>query len=101
MEDGPAAETKKETMRAAQYVRMSTDHQKYSTENQSDAIAAYAKDRNIEVVRKYADEGRSGLSLDNRDALQRLIHDVQSHRTDFDAVLVYDISRWGRFRRRG
>ena len=26
-------------MRAAQYVRMSTEHQQYSTENQSDVIA--------------------------------------------------------------
>lgn len=28
--------------RAAMYVRMSTDHQKYSTENQADAIQEYA-----------------------------------------------------------
>jgi DNA invertase Pin-like site-specific DNA recombinase len=84
-------------LRAAQYVRMSTDHQKYSTENQSEAIGVYAAQRNIKIVREYADEGRSGLSLDNRDALQKLIQDVESDRTDFDTVLVYDISRWGRF----
>ena len=29
-------------IRAAEYVRMSTEHQRYSTENQSDAIRAYA-----------------------------------------------------------
>ena len=28
--------------RAAQYVRMSTDHQQYSTQNQADKIAEYA-----------------------------------------------------------
>jgi hypothetical protein len=34
---------------------MSTDHQKYSLENQTDAIAAYAAFRGIEIVRTYAD----------------------------------------------
>jgi hypothetical protein len=43
--------------RAAQYVRMSTDHQRYSTENQSDAILQYAERRGLEIVRTYADEG--------------------------------------------
>jgi DNA invertase Pin-like site-specific DNA recombinase len=48
-------------LRAAEYVRMSTDHQKYSTENQSDAIKQYAEARGIEIVRTYADAGKSGL----------------------------------------
>src|SRR4051794_23832617 len=56
-------------IRAAQYVRMSTEHQKYSTENQGDAIARYATQRNFELVRTYADHGKSGLRLDGRDAL--------------------------------
>jgi DNA invertase Pin-like site-specific DNA recombinase len=84
-------------LRAAQYVRMSTDHQKYSTENQADAIAAYAARRNLTIVRTYADEGRSGLRLDGRDALKKLISDVQGGRADFGVILVYDVSRWGRF----
>jgi DNA invertase Pin-like site-specific DNA recombinase len=83
--------------RAAEYVRMSTDHQKYSTENQSDAIRQYAARRNLQIARTYADEGRSGLRLDGRDALKRLIDDVQSGRADFTTILVYDVSRWGRF----
>ena len=83
--------------RAAQYVRMSTEHQRYSTENQSDAIRQYAERRGLQVVRTYADEGKSGLRLDGRDALKRLIEDVQSGRADFTTILVYDVSRWGRF----
>lgn len=94
-QSGPDAKTL--SLRAAQYVRMSTDHQKYSTQNQSEAIAAYAAQRNITVVRQYADEGRSGLTLDDREALQKLIREVETRRTDFEAILVYDISRWGRF----
>lgn len=84
-------------IRAAQYVRMSTEHQQYSTENQADAIREYAERRGIEIVRTYADEGRSGLRLDGRDALKQLIEDVQSGAADFTTILVYDVSRWGRF----
>lgn len=84
-------------IRAAQYVRMSTDHQRYSTENQADAIAAYAARRGFEIVRTYADEGRSGLDIAGRGALQRLIADVRGGSIDFEAILVYDVSRWGRF----
>jgi DNA invertase Pin-like site-specific DNA recombinase len=83
--------------RAAQYVRMSTDHQKYSTENQREAIAAYAARRGLTIVREYADDGRSGLRLEGRDALKQLLQDVRSRRADFGVVLVYDVSRWGRF----
>lgn len=84
-------------VRAAQYVRMSTEHQKYSTENQADAVAAYAARRGFEVVRTYEDSGKSGLRLDGRLALQGLIEDVRNGRADYKAILVYDVSRWGRF----
>ena len=84
-------------IRAAEYVRMSTEHQKYSTENQSDAIREYAARRGIEIVRTYADAGKSGLKLDGRDALKQLIADVEAKRADFSTILVYDVSRWGRF----
>jgi DNA invertase Pin-like site-specific DNA recombinase len=84
-------------VRAAQYVRMSTEHQKYSTENQADAIAQYATRRGIGIVRTYADRGKSGLRLEGRDALKRLIDDVESGQADFTTILVYDVSRWGRF----
>lgn len=84
-------------LRAAQYVRMSTDHQQYSTENQSEKIREYAARRNIEIVRTYADEGKSGLHIDGRQALQQLIGDVESGKADFQIILVYDVSRWGRF----
>ena len=82
---------------AAEDVRMSTDHQQYSTENQAEAIRQYASRRGIEIVRTYADEGKSGLTIEGRPALQRLLRDVQSGVADFTAILVYDVSRWGRF----
>jgi len=84
-------------LRAAQYVRMSTDLQRYSTQNQAAAIAAYAQQRNLTIVRTYVDEGRSGVRINRRPALAELIKDVQSGNTDFEHILVYDVSRWGRF----
>lgn len=83
--------------RAAEYVRMSTEHQQYSTQNQADIIRDYAARRGIQIVRTYADEGKSGLRIDGRDALKSLIRDVESGQADFEMILVYDISRWGRF----
>lgn len=82
---------------AAQYVRMSTEHQRYSTENQSDAIGRYAMERGFEIVRTYEDAGRSGLNFDGRQGLQDLLADIEGRKADFSVVLVYDISRWGRF----
>ena len=87
----------KRQLRAAQYLRMSTEHQNFSTANQVRAIAAYAEARNIEIVRTYADEGRSGLVIKRRVALQQLLRDVVGGTADFDIVVVYDVSRWGRF----
>lgn len=83
--------------RAAMYVRMSTDHQKYSTENQADAIREYANRYNIEIIQTYTDSGKSGLSIDGRDALKQLIDDVQTGNARFNMILVLDITRWGRF----
>ena len=87
----------KRVVRAAQYVRMSTEHQKYSTENQAEAIAAYAARRGFEIVQTYEDAGKSGLRMDGRAGLQKLIADVRNGLTEFNAILVYDVSRWGRF----
>jgi DNA invertase Pin-like site-specific DNA recombinase len=83
-------------LRAAQYVRVSTGQQKYTIENQAAAIAAYAARRNISIVDTYSDQ-RSGVRIVRRDGLQRLIRDVQRGRANFDCILVYDVSRWGRF----
>jgi len=91
-----AAATEPE-LRAAQYVRMSTEHQQYSTQNQADKILEYAEARGMKIVRTYADDGKSGLSIGGRASLQKLIDDVEAGGADFNVILVYDVSRWGRF----
>lgn len=83
--------------RAAQYVRMSTEMQQYSIENQAAAIAIYAAQNGLKIVQSYEDAARSGLRIEKRDGLKRLLSDVVSGRADFSRILVYDVSRWGRF----
>ena len=83
--------------RAALYVRTATEQQQYSTANQSDKIRDYASKRGILIIKTYSDEGKSGLSIFGRTGLQKLLSDVDSGRADFNLILVYDISRWGRF----
>jgi len=84
-------------VRAAEYVRMSTEHQQYSTENQHAAIQRYADEHGMMIVRTFTDAGKSGVGIHGRDALQELLRIVNSGTADFAAILVYDVSRWGRF----
>jgi DNA invertase Pin-like site-specific DNA recombinase len=76
---------------------MSTDHQQYSLDNQADAIALYAAKHGFQVVKTYSDAARSGLRLQNRPGLKQLLKDVVAGTSEFRAILVYDVSRWGRF----
>ncbi|HYM79097.1 MAG TPA: recombinase family protein [Candidatus Dormibacteraeota bacterium] len=82
---------------AAQYLRMSTALQEYSLENQSRAIAEYAKQHGFSVVQTYSDPAFSGVLFRRRKGLQKLIHDVVQGQAIYKAILVYDVSRWGRF----
>jgi DNA invertase Pin-like site-specific DNA recombinase len=82
---------------AAIYLRMSTESQNYSTHHQRAAIAQYACENRMEIVRVYADDGKSGLDIKRRAGLLQLISDVQGGRANFKVIIVYDVSRWGRF----
>jgi DNA invertase Pin-like site-specific DNA recombinase/DNA-binding winged helix-turn-helix (wHTH) protein len=82
---------------AAEYVRMSTDEQPNSIVLQQETIARYAASHGYQVVATYADPGRSGIEIKHRTGLRQLILDVLSGAAVFRAILVYDVSRWGRF----
>ena len=82
---------------AAQYLRMSTEHQRYSLDSQARAIAAYAASNGFEVICSYVDAGVSGLDLEAREGLKQLLTDVIAGAAPFAVVLVFDVSRWGRF----
>jgi DNA invertase Pin-like site-specific DNA recombinase len=83
--------------KAVAYVRMSTEKQNYSIQHQQLVIDDYALRNELVIVRTYADSGKSGLRMEGRAGLQKLLADVVSGRADFSCILVYDVSRWGRF----
>jgi DNA invertase Pin-like site-specific DNA recombinase len=82
---------------AAQYLRMSTEHQQYSLENQASAIESYAESQGFAIICTYTDAARSGIVLKRRTGLSQLLQDVVSGKSTYRAILVYDVSRWGRF----
>jgi DNA invertase Pin-like site-specific DNA recombinase len=82
---------------AAQYLRVSTERQEYSISFQSAGIATYAQEHNFTVCETYIDEAKSGLEIKHRKGLSQLLHDVLAGKHLYKAILVYDVSRWGRF----
>jgi DNA invertase Pin-like site-specific DNA recombinase len=76
---------------------MSSEKQRYSIKNQQDAIREYAVSHGFRIVKTYADPGRTGVEATRRTALQDLLKDVVSGNAEYKAILVYDVSRWGRF----
>jgi hypothetical protein len=56
----------------AQYLRMSTEHQQFSIDNQAQVIGRYAENHGFSVVHTYSDSARSGLVLKGRPALRIL-----------------------------
>jgi DNA invertase Pin-like site-specific DNA recombinase len=72
---------------AAQYLRMSTEHQQYSLENQSMAIQKYAESHGFAVVRTYSDAAKRGLALRHRKGLRQLLQDVVGGIPDYRAIL--------------
>jgi DNA invertase Pin-like site-specific DNA recombinase len=82
---------------AAEYLRMSTEEQRYSLEGQSASIREFARVHGFTIVKTYSDAARSGLTLSARRGLRQLLCDVASGEHEYRAILVYDVSRWGRF----
>jgi DNA invertase Pin-like site-specific DNA recombinase len=82
---------------AAEYVTTSTDDQPNSIPIQKEAIRSYAAKHGFEVVATYSDPGKSGVEIKHRPGLRQLIQDAVGGEVKFRAVIVYDVSRWGRF----
>ncbi len=82
---------------AAQYVRVSTERQEYSLDCQFAGISQYAQQNGFVVCQTYCDEAKSGLVITHRTGLSQLLQDVAGRNHSYKAILVYDVSRWGRF----
>ena len=73
--------------KAVAYVRMSTDHQKYSTANQLDTIRKYAEANYLDLVEIFSDDGRSGVQLKGRDEAIRLFEIIQNRKAYFKHMM--------------
>ena len=70
------AEIKELRLKGAIYIRMSTEMQTESPENQERQIRAFAQNYGIEIVKVYADLGVSGMTAEQREQFLALIDDV-------------------------
>jgi len=82
-------------VKCAQYVRMSTDDQEASPEQQRETTEAYAKAHGFRITHRYEDLGISGDRTDKRVGFQRMIADGAAGA--FEAILCWDQDRFGRF----
>lgn len=84
--------------RAALYIRVSTEEQAihgYSLEAQQEALERYAKEHELYVAGRYADEGASARKPYNkRPGFMRMLDDVEADRIDL--ILFIKLDRWFR-----
>ncbi len=83
-------------MKAVAYCRVSTNKEEQldSLESQQTFFTEYAKRNGLELIRIYADEGKSGTKMKNRTELLGLLSD--SGKDMFEVVLIKDVSRLAR-----
>ena len=55
-----------------------------------------AKHLDLQVVREYSDEGKSGKNIDGRPQFSQMLSDIQSEKDNVNTVLVFKLSRFGR-----
>ncbi len=97
--DQPGAQPK---IRAIAYYRHSAqDRQENSVEIQRDQVREWAEQHGVEIIKEFADRGKSGLTSEGRPAFTEMMEEWVKQRKDFDYVLCLDVSRWGRFQGQG
>lgn len=89
---------KNKKVRCYVYIRVSTTMQVdgYSLDAQRDKLRKYAEYQNMEIVKEFADEGKSGKSVEGRPEFQRMLDNIESGTDDVQFVLVFKLSRFGR-----
>lgn len=82
----------------AYYRHSAEDKQENSIKIQQGHVYDFANKFKIDIIHEELDEGKSGL-LANRPGFERLFSEwIENPKApNFNYVLVYDVSRWGRF----
>ena len=60
-------------LKAIAYARCSTDMQEASIPEQKKFIEKYAREHNLEIIRYFEDEGRSGRNAEERPAFMEMM----------------------------
>lgn len=91
-------ESKARAPRCYIYTRVSTEMQVegYSLAAQREKLQRYAEYNEMQIVREFSDEGRSGKNTVDRPAFQDLMNKIQNREDNIDFVLVFKLSRFGR-----
>lgn len=85
----------KTTIPVVLYLRMSSDKQECSIDDQRKELTEYCRQHGYRIVREYSDEGISGWKGKERLGFQELIADASKR--EFQAVVCWDQSRFSRF----
>jgi DNA invertase Pin-like site-specific DNA recombinase len=83
-------------LKAAIYLRCSTDKQEYSLDDQEKPILEFAHKHDHEVVARFVDDAVSGMSVNGREDFKRMIELGTQKNPPFEIILVYDVSRFSR-----
>jgi site-specific DNA recombinase len=81
---------------AVSYIRMSSDLQEASPDQQRAEVVKLAAKHGYKIIREYFDQGISGDATDKRTAFLKMIRDAEE-KADFAAILCWDQDRFGRF----
>lgn len=87
---------KTRTKPAVGYIRMSTDKQEESPEQQRAEVIKLADKHGFRIIRWYQDDAISGAKTRQRKQFLKMISDA-TDLADFDPILCWDQDRFGRF----
>ena len=89
---------KKNRKKCYLYTRVSTGIQVegYSLEAQLSELEREAEYRDLEVVRHFSDEGKSGKNIKGREEFREMLRCIQDGSDGIEYVLVFKLSRFGR-----
>lgn len=78
--------------KVAIYARVNQDQE--GLDNQLNALRAYCEANGKEIYAEYVDEGVSGINMEGRHSLQRLLKDAEKQ--EFHEVIVWNLNRLAR-----
>ena len=94
----PAEQPADIRLRAVAYYRHSAqDRQENSIPIQREQVREWAEKNGIEIIKEFADHGKSGLNAEGRPAFNEMMDEWVKKRDDFKYILCLDVSRFGRF----